>query len=110
MSVSPIKNTTFQTIVCITMLIATLRCIVMVLQLHHDIWAKIEAKSGLVYCNTRIAVIVATISQYIRLRHQMIRNVDYDVCYNVTKHRNKFDVTTNVAICRDLKQINIIII
>ena len=39
-----------------------------------------------------------------------LRDVATNITINVTKRRDKFDVVTNVMICRDLKQINIIII
>ena len=94
----------------IAMLIAT------VLQLRRDIRAEIGVKSGRFIATpesrqlSRHRDYVAMISRYIGSRHRTIRDVDRDVRRDVAKCRDKFDVATNVAICRDFKQINIIII
>ena len=116
MGVSPIKNTTFRTMVHIATLIATSRCVATALRLRRDIRAEIGVKSGRFIAtpksrrSLRRRDYVATISRYIGSRHRTIHDIDRDVCCNVAKRRDKFDVATNVAICRDLTQINIIII
>ena len=116
MGVSPIKNTTFRTMVRIAMLIATSQRVATASRLRCDIRAEIGVKSGWFIAtpesrrSSRRRDYVATISQYIGSRHRTIRDVDRDVCCNIAKRRDKFDVATNVAICRDFKQINIIII
>ena len=79
-----------------------------------DAWiATIVATSRLhrdVAITSRRRDYVATISRYIGSRHRTIRDVDCDVCCDIARRHDKFDVATNVAICRDFKQINIIII
>ena len=116
MDVSPIKNTTFQTMVHIMTLIATSRHVATASRLRRDIRAKIGVKLGQFIAtpesrrSSRRRDYVATISRYIGSRHRTIRDIDCDVRRDVVKRRDKFDVATNVAICRNFKQINIIII
>ena len=99
--------------VCITTLITT-RCDGVAIMSRY--LAEIGVKSGRFIAtpesrrSSRRRDYVATISRYIGSRHRPIHDVDCDVRRNVAKRRDKFDVATNVTICRDLKQINIIII
>ena len=96
----------------IATLITTSQCVATASRLRRDIWAEIGVKSGqfIATPESQRRDYVTTISRYIGSRHRTIHDVDCDVRRDVTKRRDKFDVATNVAICRDFKQINIIII